>query len=59
MKVLGKDITNTAILGALLKVEPLIKIETLFKAIDARFPSRLAELNKQVVKEAYERVEEI
>jgi len=59
LRVLGKDITNTAILGALLKVEPLINIETLFKAIDARFPSKLAELNKQVVKEAYERVEEI
>ncbi len=59
LRILGKDITNTAILGALLKVEPVIKIETLFDAIDERFSDKLAELNKQVVKEAYEKVEEI
>ncbi|MDY6986034.1 MAG: 2-oxoacid:acceptor oxidoreductase family protein [Candidatus Thermoplasmatota archaeon] len=59
LRILGKDITNTAILGALLKVEPVIKIETLFDAIDERFSDKLAELNKQVIKEAYEKVEEI
>jgi len=59
LRVLGRDITNTAILGALLKVEPVIKIETLFDAMDERFSGKVAELNKQVVKEAYDGVEEI
>jgi len=57
MKILGKDITNTAMIWALLKVEPVIKLDALSGVIGDRFSGKLAELNREVVRAAYRGVE--
>jgi 2-oxoacid:acceptor oxidoreductase gamma subunit (pyruvate/2-ketoisovalerate family) len=53
MKILGRPITNTAVLGALLKARSVIELESLLEAIKERFPERLRERNMRLVQEAY------
>ena len=38
VEILGKGITNTAMLGALIKINPIVKLETLNQVIKERFP---------------------
>ncbi|MEM1514840.1 MAG: 2-oxoacid:acceptor oxidoreductase family protein [Candidatus Bathyarchaeia archaeon] len=54
LKVLGRPIYNTAMLGALLKASPLVKMDSLIKVIRERFPGVLGEKNIMVIKRAYE-----
>lgn len=54
LEILKRPITNTAMLGALLKAHPIVKIESVFKAIQERFPGPIAEKNIELVKKAYE-----
>ena len=54
LKVLGRPITNTAMLGALVKATEIVKIESLLKAIGTRFSGRVLDSNIDVVKKAYE-----
>lgn len=54
LKVLGKDIVNTAVLGVFAKATGLVSLEALLKAIDENFPEKLAEKNKELIKKAYE-----
>ena len=56
-RVIGRPIPNTAILGAFVKATGLLKLESLEKAIDKRFPSRLAESNKAATKMGFDVVE--
>lgn len=53
MKILGRPITNTAVLGALLKARRIIELDSLLQAIKERFSGRLAEMNMKLVQEAY------
>ena len=53
IKILGRPITNTAILGVLLKARKVIGLESLLEAIKERFPGRVGELNVKLVEEAY------
>jgi len=53
MKILGRPITNTAILGVLLKAKKIIELQSLLEAIRERFPGRVGELNVRLVEEAY------
>lgn len=54
LKVLGKDIVNTAILGVFAKATGLISLEGILDAIERNFPKKLSELNKALVTRVYE-----
>jgi 2-oxoacid:acceptor oxidoreductase gamma subunit (pyruvate/2-ketoisovalerate family) len=53
MRILGKFITNTAMLGAVARATEMVKMESIEKALHERFPGPLAEKNMGVIKEAY------
>ena len=57
VRILGRGITNTAMIGALIRAEPLISLDNVLETIKERFKGEIAEKNIQVVKEAYERTE--
>ncbi|AJF59828.1 MAG: 2-oxoacid:acceptor oxidoreductase family protein [Candidatus Diapherotrites archaeon] len=61
LKHLGKPITNTVMLGALLKVTGIAKLENALKALEKQFGSKLSkemvEKNKKVVVECYDLVQ--
>ena len=57
VRVLGRGITNTAMIGALIKAEPLVSLDNVFETIGERFKGEIAEKNIQVVREAYEKTE--
>lgn len=52
-EVLGVPIVNTAMIGALLKVTNVVKLESLLEPLQYHFP-RLAERNMNAIKRAYE-----
>ncbi|MEZ0393723.1 MAG: 2-oxoacid:acceptor oxidoreductase family protein [Desulfurococcaceae archaeon] len=54
LEILKAGITNTAVLGALLRARPLVKLESLEKAVRARFKGKLADLNLEVIRRAYD-----
>lgn len=56
LKYLRRAVTNTAMLGALVRVLPIVKLETVVEVIRERFRGVLAEANVSVVKAAYEEV---
>jgi len=56
LDILGRPIYNTAMLGALLRVAPLARMESLFKVVTERFPGAIGEKNIAVIKRAYEEV---
>ncbi len=53
--VLGKNIVNTAMLGVFAKASGLVSIKSITEAIEKDFPGKIAEPNKRLVKEAYEK----
>jgi len=53
MRILGRPITNTAMLGAVVRATEVVKMESIKKAVNTRFPGPLAEKNIGVIKEAY------
>jgi len=53
IKILGRPITNTAMLGAVAQATRVVKMESVEKAVKERFPAQLAEKNVGVIKEAY------
>lgn len=55
METLKVPITNTAMLGAFAKATMAVKLESLIRAIEGYFSSRLAEKNVTAIKAAYER----
>lgn len=58
LKTFGKDIVNTAMLGAFAAVTKKINLESLNKGIKQRFSSnhKLIQLNEQAIKEVYEQL---
>ena len=54
LNVLGRPITNTAMLGALVKATSLVSLESVENVVKKRFPGALAEKNIAVVKQAFE-----
>jgi len=58
LDVLGRPIYNTAMLGALLKVEPLASFESVEKVVRVRFPGTLGEKNVEAMRRAYAEVTE-
>ena len=53
MRILGRLITNTAMLGVVARATGIVKMESLEKAVKDRFPEPLAEKNMGVIREAY------
>jgi len=53
VKIIGRPITNTAMLGAVARAVTIVSLESIEKAIKARFPLKIAEKNVQVIKTAY------
>jgi len=54
LKVLGKNIVNTAMLGVFAKTTGLVSLESVQKAIGDVFGGKPGELNKELVKKAYD-----
>jgi len=59
MEVLGRPIMNTAMVGALLKANPLASERTIEEAVRMRFSRKLAELNIQLIKKALKETVEV
>ncbi|MCW8802594.1 MAG: 2-oxoacid:acceptor oxidoreductase family protein [Candidatus Bathyarchaeota archaeon] len=53
MRILGRGITNTAMLGVVARATGVVEMESIEKAVNDRFPEQLAEKNIGVIKEAY------
>lgn len=53
LKILGKPIINTILLGAFAGYSKLISLESLKKSIEKRFPADIAALNVKAAEEAY------
>jgi pyruvate ferredoxin oxidoreductase gamma subunit len=53
LKILGKDIVNTAMLGVFAKKTKLVTLDSILKAVGENFSGKILELNIQLVKEAY------
>jgi 2-oxoacid:acceptor oxidoreductase gamma subunit (pyruvate/2-ketoisovalerate family)/2-oxoacid:acceptor oxidoreductase delta subunit (pyruvate/2-ketoisovalerate family) len=58
LEILGRPITNTAILGAFAKVSGLPKLEALEEAIRSELPPKIVESNIEATRRAYKEVSE-
>ena len=56
MRILGRPITNTAMLGAVARITGAVRLESIEKVVEERFRRDIAEKNVAVVKEAYKEV---
>ncbi len=56
IKILGRPITNTAMLGAVARVTKIVTLGSLEKIVKERFRQDVAEKNFAIIKEAYEEV---
>lgn len=54
MEVLGRDIVNTAMLGAYAGFTGDVSVEGLLKGVDEHFSGGIAEKNKKLVQDVYE-----
>lgn len=54
MEVLKRPVTNTVLLGALIRLLPVVKTESLIEAVKERFNQKIAGLNIEAVNRAYE-----
>ncbi|MFX1449787.1 MAG: 2-oxoacid:acceptor oxidoreductase family protein [Promethearchaeota archaeon] len=57
IKILGREITNTAILGAIARASNVFSIEDIKKALFRVFSKSIAEKNVKLIQEAYSTVE--
>jgi len=53
LKVLGRPITNTAMLGAVVKATGMVRLGSIEAVVKERFSGRIGELNQQLIKTAY------
>jgi len=53
VKMLGRPITNTAMLGAVARATGIVDLKSIEKVIREEFPLKIAEKNVEVVEEAY------
>ena len=57
MEIAGRPIVNTAMLGALARVAPLVPLGSIEKALKDRFAGSLGEKNVELIRRVYEMVE--
>lgn len=53
-EILNRPITNTVLLGALVRLLPVVKVESLISAVQNRFSGKIADLNVQALERAYQ-----
>jgi len=58
LDVLGRPITNTAMLGSVVKATGIVKLDSMIEVVRARFEGKISELNAELVKKAYEEVKQ-
>ena len=56
--VLGRPITNTAMLGSVVKATGVVKLDSMVEVVKARFDGKIGELNAELVRKAYEEVKQ-
>ncbi len=56
LKVIGRPITNTAMLGSIVKATGMVQLDSLLEVVKERFSGRIQETNIEVVKTAYKEV---
>jgi len=56
MKVFNLPIVNTAMIGALISTTKLLPLDRVLEVVNERFSGRIASLNAQLIKQAYELV---
>jgi len=56
METIKRPIPNTVMLGAFAKSTGLLKMDSIHKAIDKKFPERLADVNKKASQMGFDRV---
>lgn len=54
IKVLGRPITNTAMLGCVVKATGMVELDSILTVVRERFSGRIGELNVELIKTAYE-----
>jgi len=54
IKTLGRPITNTAMLGTVVRATGVVKLDSLLAVVRERFEGKISELNVELVKKAYE-----
>ncbi len=59
MEILGRPITNTAMVGAFAGATKIVSLNTLIDTINEWFKGELAEKNSKLVEEAYKYMEEV
>jgi pyruvate ferredoxin oxidoreductase gamma subunit len=59
LEILKVNITNTAMIGGLLKLENIISWSSVEKAIRERFKGPVADKNLELIKKAYESAVEV
>jgi pyruvate ferredoxin oxidoreductase gamma subunit/2-oxoisovalerate ferredoxin oxidoreductase gamma subunit len=53
MKVMGLPITNTALLGAVVKASNIVNLESILSVVKERFSGKTRDQNLEVIKTAY------
>jgi len=53
MKIMGVNITNTAVLGAVVKASEAVKLESVLAVVKERFQGKIRDQNLEVVETAY------
>jgi len=56
VKILGRPITNTAMLGAVARAAEITDLKSIKEAVKGRFPLKIAERNIEIVERAYKEV---
>lgn len=56
LKILGRPITNTAMLGCFVKATNIVRLDSVLDVVGERFPGRVGELNKELMEMAYKEV---
>ncbi len=56
MEILGRPITNTAMLSSVARATEMVKLESIEKVVKERFTGSIAEKNMAVINRAYEEV---
>ena len=58
INVLGRPITNTAMLGSIVKATGVVMLDSILQVVKERFDGKISELNAELVKKAYEEVKQ-
>jgi len=58
LEVIGKPFVNTPMIGALVGVTDIVKLDSLIEAVKERFSGEIAKKNVDAVKKTYEKIKE-